>query len=264
MPATDPACARYGGRTTCFSLETDRGLLIIDAGSGIVALGKALSQRATRRDITILLTHFHMDHLLGLPFFLPLFDPSASIRIMSDSQQLSGWQRHLRTYVGQPFFPVELDSVPSALELTNLPQNPSRLDIYGVSVTWSPVRHPQPCLAYRLETAAQSVSIVTDHEPGDPAIDERIEAFCRGSDVLLADAQYTPAEIEAYRGWGHGTWKDALDLAMKSGVSQLVLTHHDPARTDLELDAIVEEARRVFPETVAAAEGMVLPGAVTV
>lgn len=247
---------RYGGETTCFSLATRQGLLIVDAGTGIIALGDQLMRRKKLPPITIMFTHFHIDHVIGLPLFRPLYRRGASVTIMADPHRKENWPDCLRTLVAPPFWPLALRHFGAAIRFQPLPRRDCRMRKYGVEIAWHPLRHPQQCLAYRLDIRKRSFVIATDHELDADATDGSFTDFCRGASVLIGDAQYTPSEYTRQRGWGHGTFSACARLAAASGVGKLFLTHHDPRRTDIQIDRLVSQARRIFPATRAARSGM--------
>jgi phosphoribosyl 1,2-cyclic phosphodiesterase len=255
-PVDGAAFRRYGGSTSCFSLETAQGLLVVDAGTGIAALGDALSRRPALPPITILLTHLHLDHIIGIPSFRPLFRKEASVTFMADPACAGDWQGALTTVAGKPFWPVELLNFGAAIRFEDLPEGP--LSRYGVRVTRRQARHPQGCLSYRLEADGRAIVIATDREHGDAGLDAGARELCQGADVLIHDAQYTPEEYAGRRGWGHSTWEHGARLAVESRVKRLILVSHDPGRSDEEVDRIVAQARAVFPQTIAGAEGMVV------
>ncbi len=253
MPVSGPAF-RYGGRTTCYSLAMPAGLIIVDAGTGLAALGDRLARLAALPPMTLLFTHVHLDHVLGLPLFRPLYRRDADITIRADPRRVESWTAALRGLVAPPFWPLPLDRLGARVRFQALPAGRRRLMLHGAEVSWHPLRHPQQCVAYRLDTAHGAVVVATDHEPGDGPLDRGLESFCRGADLLVADAQYTLAEAAARRGWGHGTWQSCARLAAAAGVRRLLLTHHDRARTDAQVDRLVARARRLFPATRAARE----------
>jgi ribonuclease BN (tRNA processing enzyme) len=128
--------------------------------------------------------------------------------------------------------------------------------VYGVEIAWHPLRHPQQCQAYRFDIQKRSFVLATDHELDADITDRTFTDFCRGASALISDAQYTPAEYSTHRGWGHGTWAACARLAAAAGVGKLILTHHDRRRTDIQIDRLVRQARRIFPATRAARSGM--------
>jgi ribonuclease BN (tRNA processing enzyme) len=268
QPVWGRAFRRYNGNTTCFSLETAEGIVVIDAGTGIASLSGALARRPRVPPITLLFTHFHLDHVMGLSAFAPLSRRDARVTLMGCGAH-AGWRQMLQGVAGRPLWPVELLERGAAVRFATLSQNgwagpPHRpsafpsLTLAGVRVSWCPVRHPQECLSYRLERPGFSVVIATDREHGDRRMDRRFLEFCRNADVLVHDAQYTPEEAPRRRGWGHSTWAQAARVAGEAGVRELILTSYDPGRTDTALDAMVAKARREFRATRGVGETLTL------
>ncbi|MFA7159090.1 MAG: MBL fold metallo-hydrolase [Kiritimatiellia bacterium] len=256
MPVSGRPFLKYGGHTTCFCLTTGHGKVIIDAGTGLALLGE--NAREQTQPATLLFTHFHLDHVIGLPFFRRLYNPAARLRIMADSSRPDKWRASLANLIRPPYWPLRLKDLPCAVEMRDLPRVKKCLSIYGARISWCRVIHPQGCLAYRIDAASGSAAIVTDHEQGVLPHAPGLLALCRGCDSLIYDAQYLPGEIEAHRGWGHGTWREAVALARAAGAGELILTHHDVARRDEEIDRMVGKARRHFKNTSAAHSGMII------
>jgi len=256
MSISGRAFSRHGGETTCFSLATRQGILIIDAGTGIIALGNQLMRQRNLPPITIMFTHLHLDHVMGLPLFKPLYRRDAAITLMADPHRKEHWPNYLKTLIAPPFWPLDLRHTGAAIRFKQLPRHNRHMYAYGVRIAWHPLRHPQQCLAYRLKTPQRTFVIATDHELNADAAGRALPDFCRGASVLIADAQYTPSEYHARHGWGHGTWAACFRLAAMAGVGKLILTHHDYRRQDLQIDRLVSQAQRVFPATRAARSGM--------
>lgn len=249
---------KYGGHTTCFSVATDRGLLIIDAGTGITDVAADIRKRPELPLITLLFTHFHMDHVVGLPVFDPVYNSKAQITIHADPRRKDNWKETLGNFMAKPYWPVGLGDCAADMSLQDLPIDTGSLDRHGIHITWFRVPHPQQCLAYRLDMPGFSVVVATDMEHDTNGVQAAFATFCRAADYLICDAHYTPAEYPSHCGWGHSTWEAAAMIAAKSEVCGLILTHHAPTRPDAEIDAIVDQARKVFPNTAAARDGMVL------
>ena len=197
-PVCGEQALRYGGDTTCFSLTTPDTMVIVDAGTGICSLGDRLAKQATR-NILILFTHFHLDHLIGLPGFQPLYDPRSEITLFGDATHPAGWQETLGAFMRTPFWPVSLEALPARPAFDDLAPGGGPLRVGDAEIRWCPLNHPQGCLAFRIDGPQQSWAIVTDHECGDPAIDSRLRDFCDHVDVLVCDAHYTPKEYPAHR-----------------------------------------------------------------
>lgn len=247
---------RYGGETTCFSLATNSGLIVVDAGTGIIALGDELMRLPKLPPITILFTHFHLDHLIGLPLFKPLYRKNASITLMADPQRKENWRASLQTLFAPPYWPLELRNFGAKLNFKILPRQGMRLPLYGAEIAWHPLRHPQHCVAYRLKYNRRAYVVATDHELDAVPDDTSFRNFCRKADVLIADAQYTPTEYPTRYDWGHGTWAACARLAAAAEARELILTHHDICRTDKQVDRLARKARQIFPATRAARCGM--------
>ena len=241
-----PETVRYGGETACVAIagSAPDHLLILDAGSGIRPLGAAIGERITRIDI--FLSHLHLDHIVGLGFFAPLFRASTSITIWGPPATSPLLDR-LGRYLSPPLFPVRLRDAAAHLELREAPERPVRIGEF--TITAAPVIHPDPALGYRIEAQGRSVTYLPDHEPAlgpsfpsDPVWTSGAE-IARDVDLLIHDAQYTADEYETRVGWGHSTVADAVAFANLAGARELVLFHHDPARDDDQLDALLREAQ---------------------
>ncbi|MEM7392848.1 MAG: MBL fold metallo-hydrolase [Verrucomicrobiota bacterium] len=258
MAEAGPHLVKYGGNTTCFTLETEAGMIIIDAGTGMHHVNRELSGRETVPPVVILYTHFHLDHIIGLPIFGPLYRPDTDIVFMADPGRDCDWKEELRAFMRRPYWPVELKECASTRTFSPLPSDVSEVDVFGVKVSWNEIPHPQKSLAYRLKAEDQTVVVATDteYETADEA--GALIELSRDADYLLFDCQYLPEEFEKFRGYGHSTWQTGVEIAKRSNVKYLIMTHHAPGRTDAQVDAIVADAQQVFPHTVGARENMVL------
>ncbi len=245
---------RVGGNTSCVEVRAATGeSYILDAGTGIRLLGLARGQSETpQRDLHIFLTHFHWDHLQGLPFFTPLY--SARNRITFHSAcPAAELQQVLQGQMSNPYFPVRFDLVAAELRFEQLRGSAARFG--EVQISSFPLHHPGGACGYAIEAGGARVVYATDHEHGDERADAGLMAAARNADVLIYDAQFTPEEYAAHKGWGHSTWLEATGLAEAACVKHLVLFHHDPGHSDEEMQRIVEQARERFPNTSLAIEG---------
>ena len=254
VPVSGAQFQRYGGATTCFEidLESDHRLFI-DAGTGALSVNS--EPVSGPRRFTFLLTHLHWDHTLALPFFAPLYEAQNEFDFHGHRSGSLGIGEALDTVMQPPWFPVSFSSAPSTKRFHHLEGEP--FSVEDISITYTRLYHPQGVTGYRLERDGAVLVVATDVEHGDDDSDRAVRELARGADVLIYDAQYHPVEYQDGKvGWGHSTWKAATDLARDAAVKCLILTSHDPARTDDEIDAIVAMARENFPNADAAAEGM--------
>lgn len=248
---------RYGGETTCFEIRAGDALVLVDCGSGARNFGLDLCQ-ASPQSFDLLFTHTHLDHICGLPFFKPAFDTRFNVNAWAGHfQDGTSLVDIVSRIMSPPIFPVAADTLKAVSFLTfeagkNLPRE-DELVIRTVKLN-----HPGGACGYRFEFGGKSICIITDHEHGDPDIDANVLLFVRGADIMIYDAMFTDAEYEAYRGWGHSTWQKAVALARAANVKVPVLFHHDPNRSDDELDKIGIEAQAAYPGTLVAREGMLL------
>ncbi len=237
----------FGGNTSCFQIQSGRDSIIIDAGSGIRELGRTLKGV---RDIDIFLTHFHWDHILGIPFFAPLFLPNFTVTFHSFPTP-SEIQSRLHVQMSAPFFTLDFDQAAAKREFRDVSQVFSK---GALQVTAFPLNHPQGAVGYRVEAGARRIVIATDVEHGNAKLDKTLREYAEGADLLVYDAQYTPEEYEARRGWGHSHYAEAANVARDAGVKQLLLSHHDPTHTDTDMARIEQQARALFENTFAARE----------
>ncbi len=260
IPTPGQRTVRYGGNTACVEVRAaDGSLLVLDAGTGLRELGLSLNG-AGPLEMELLLSHLHWDHIQGIPFFRPAYDPTTRIRIHGPAQQ-----RPLHDMLGvgmdDPFFPVNLDGIPAQLVIDDLASDGQvRLGAFDVRAT--KVFHPAPCLAYRVEADGRALVYATDTEDPFSGRENPVIALATGADTLVHDAQYLERDFKPT--WGHSTIDTAVDVALRAGVRRLVLYHHDPDRTDDALDLIGVEAQKRAHESdpglevVVAKEGLAL------
>jgi len=236
-------------------LRTSTGVLAVDAGTGLAAAlnGHPEAESSGVLNLAVLFTHFHLDHVVGLPLLRALYLPTATIQVTGDPRR--DWQSAIRGLIGGPYWPVDLHKAGATIVWQPAPQVSETLTVQGVRVSACPVWHPQGCLAYRLEVDGRTYVVATDREIGHPELDPLFIDFCRGADVLVHDAHYLPEEYPRFQGWGHSTFQGAVAVAREAGVGRLVLTHHDARRTDEDIDRLLDRARKIFPDTDAAVEG---------
>jgi phosphoribosyl 1,2-cyclic phosphodiesterase len=263
IPTPSPGFLGVGGNTPCMQVVCNfdasgqsRELLIFDAGSGIRALGAQIAAwPQAPAAIHIFFTHFHWDHVQGLPYFSPLFSPVTHL-VFHSAHPPERLRAVLAAQMEAPYFPICFDQVAATMEFRQIGAVPQR---FG-SVTVEPFKlhHPQGSVGYRIVHPRKTAVYATDHEHGDSTSDAGLISMSQGADVLVYDAQYTPTEYESRFGWGHSTWQEGIRIAKQTGTKQLVLFHHDPDRDDEAVRRIELEARQQFSATVAAYEGLLL------
>jgi phosphoribosyl 1,2-cyclic phosphodiesterase len=244
-----------GGNTACVDVVAGDTRIILDAGTGLRALGNERMASGVRNS-TILLSHLHWDHVAGLQFFTPVYVPGFRTEIASGPNGVMSHDEAIRSLFKAPFFPVGFDDLGGTVTTRELRAN-DRFQIGDITVTMAKLNHPDPVYGFRLEHDGHSIVYATDTEHF-ACVDPTLKKLAAGADILIYDAQYTPEEYPSKVGWGHSTWLAGAELARAAGVPQLVLFHHDPGRTDAQLAQLEAQAAANLPGTVAAREGMVL------
>lgn len=261
LPVPGPGTVRFGGNTACVSVEADGTVVVLDAGTGIKDLGAALAGGEDR--IVLLLTHPHWDHLMGMPFFAPLYEQDRAIEVVAFEGE------------GEPFSALQmLDGVHFPIHWEDLPADVRHaqgdgigiLAEHGFEVRRLRLNHPGGAFGFRLAHEGASMVYMTDNEidppQGGATPFQSLVAFCAGTDVLCHDAQYVSGEHHDRWGWGHSSLPRVCDLAVAAEVRHLVLFHHDPDRTDAQVAEMEAEARRILQPAgircTAAHEGLAL------
>ena len=261
IPAPAPANQRYGGNTSCVSVETDDRILIIDAGTGIRPLGHDLLE--TDKPIYIALTHVHSDHVEGFPFFKPLYEEGRTIHVLDHVYEDTQWS--LLERLDGFHFPLTPNAIPATVHRVE-GDGVAYLNDQGFPLTRRPINHPGGAYGYRIALNGRTVVHIPDNEIDPPgpaeASFEALVDFCAGADVLVHDAQYLWDDVPEKSGWGHSILRDACRLAREAEVGHLVLFHHDPERCDDALDAMQEQAQNSLSKhgigCTAAYEGLTL------
>ncbi|MGE4298382.1 MAG: MBL fold metallo-hydrolase [Desulfovibrionaceae bacterium] len=249
IPVSGATYDRYGGDTTCLEIRNaDDEILIVDGGSGIRRLGNGLVRQG-RLACTMLFTHVHWDHMLGVPFFKPVYMPQASIRVLGCPVKQGSMEKHLAEAMKRPYFPIPFHQLASGITFDNACSLDEPFSFGPMAISSIPLSHPNVGLGYRFEENGKRFVLLTDneleHRHRGGATFEDYAAFAAGADVLFHDAEYTGDEYKITKTWGHSTYTRALELAMEAGVARFGLFHHNQDRGDDALDAMVDHCRAI-------------------
>lgn len=261
-----PVCERgfqeFGGNTTCVAVMDDSkkgDVLIFDAGTGIRRLGKELMQRPFHSEdkIVMAFSHFHWDHLQGFPFFAPAYDASKNIDViaMGEDLDIPSLKSIFADQMQSTYFPVSLDNMGASFSF-HLKKRNEEVFMTGATGKLLAKRHSHPggAYGYRLEVNGKVFVYCTDVEHGE-TIDPEVVAFAKNADLLIHEAQYTPEELPKFRGWGHSSWEQAIEVAKLAGVKKLYMTHHDPDHDDAFIRAEEKKCQALFKNCFFAREG---------
>jgi len=261
VPVPGPATMRYGGNTACLELQADDGgRLVFDAGTGIRVLGASLDL-SKKQELHILISHPHWDHISGFPFFTPIYIPGNSITVYGPGTFEMSLDDIINGQMKYSYFPVR--TVELLADITFRQLEEERLTIGSFTIDTITLNHPVACLGYSVRYEDRKFVYLGDNEPyfnlykdeKDKEMNEfvnnlnrRLGDFVQGADILVADAQYLPAEYASKVGWGHSTTHHVVNMALKGGVKKVFFFHHEPARSDDELDLIVAHYRNKISE----------------
>ena len=258
-----PDTAGVGGNTSCVEVLCGGTRIILDAGTGLRRLGDALLAQKAPVEASLLLSHFHWDHMQGLPFFVPAYLPSTKLAIYGGASGIMSLRDALAYQMSEPVFPVRLDDLRAQLTTHDVRAGES-FEVGEAVVRVAKGNHPGGVHAYRIDHAGRSIVFATDTEHF-ACVDPQLRMLAEGAVMLIYDAQYTPEEYRgepsgarSKAGWGHSTYLAGAELAKAAGVGQLVLFHHDPTRSDTQVEDLEKRAKGLFLETIAAREGMEL------
>lgn len=258
IACASPRHIKYGGNTSCVEVVAGDNRFILDAGTGIRPLGKEFLQEGVRT-ITLLLTHTHWDHINGLPFFRPAYDPTRRMHIFAGHlKNQGGIEKVLSQQMHEPVFPVPLEAMRAIVEFEDFTAGESFTLNGGVRIRTAPLNHPNCATGYRIEYEGHAACYVTDTEHTPGRLDENILGLIEGADLVIYDSTYTDAEFPARIGWGHSTWQEGIRLCRAAGAKRLAIFHHEPDHEDDFMDAIAAEAEATWGASFVAREGMVV------
>jgi phosphoribosyl 1,2-cyclic phosphodiesterase len=257
IPCPGPNTVRYGGNTSCVEVKCGDHRLVFDAGSGLRMLGLALADEPGPVDIDLFLSHCHIDHLIGLPFFVPAFVTGNRLRLWAGNLKAAGGvQETVRKLVSYPLFPIEIEAAQGKIEFNDFTPGDVLTPRPNINVMTTALNHPGGATGYRVEFGGRAMAYITDTELGADAIDPALLELARDASIVIIDTTYTDEELPEHVGWGHSSWQQAVRLANEAGVGKLYLFHHDPEHDDDEMDRIAAAAAKARSGTVVAKEGL--------
>lgn len=262
IPAPGSETVRYGGNTSCVEMRAGGKRLIFDGGTGLRVLGKQLMKQMPI-EAYMFFTHSHWDHIQGFPFFMPAFVKGNCFHIYGAiAPNGATMKQRLSDQMLHPNFPVPIQVMQSDLKFYDLFPG-DQMQIGDITIETGPLNHPNTAMGYRVTWQGRTVVYATDTEHYPDRLDENLLYLARDANVLIYDACYTDEEYHDPKspkiGWGHSTWQEAIKLAKAAGVQKAVIFHHDPNHSDDFLDDVESQVRAVFPNSVLAREGMILP-----
>lgn len=265
-----PTHFKVGGNTSCVEVNVDDTVLICDAGTGIIPLGNKLVAEAKNKEVMIVLTHYHWDHICGLPFFVPAFIPDWNLTFFGPGDSKQDVKQKLDSQMQAPYFPVGTESWMA--NINYLDPRDAKLSTGSIEISYHNVHHPGVTYGYRIKAANKTIIYVSDNECQflDKSIKQKMSEFTeeeqqifqdmnreeyeyelntiRGADILIHDAQYTPEDYETKRGWGHSCYVDVVNYAIDADVKELYLYHHDPYNDDDAIDNIHQKCQAMIQE----------------
>ena len=246
IPVTGPETTQYGGNTSCTVVTEDDCILVLDGGSGMQKF--TLLNNTVIKRVDILLTHLHLDHIQGLGFFSPFYDPSVEVHIWGPASHRQSLHSRLSRYLSPPLFPVLLRDLPCTLVMHEIENSSFEIGPFTIESRF--VIHPGPTVGFRVSGKHSVFAYIPDHEPALGSIGMHADKkwisgidLALHADLLLHDAQYTAQEYKVKFGWGHSSMDDAIKFAALSEVKHLLLSHHDPSRSDEQLNELFADLK---------------------
>jgi phosphoribosyl 1,2-cyclic phosphodiesterase len=252
--ASGPEFVGFGGHTPCVEIRCGARLFVVDAGTGIAPLGMSLGPRAPA-EIDLLFSHFHLDHVSGLPFFKPaLLSQDRVIRTYCGHLDGANGAEALDRLFSPPIFPVRLDQLPARFEHHGFRAGDPLTFLDGTTVETHALNHPGGATGFRFRHGGRSACYISDVEHSDPWPDPGLAAFVQGADLVIYDGMFSESEYSSCRGWGHSTWQKGVELCRAADVKGLAIFHLYPGHTDAFLEAVEAEMKKVMPSAFIARE----------
>lgn len=260
-----------GGNTSCVEIRVDDHILLCDAGTGLIAFGNEMMKQKDVRKLLIILTHYHWDHICGLPFFVPAFVPDWDISIFGPCHSSKDIEEYVSAQMRAPYFPVGTETWLAHINYPS-PNDDHTMDYGPIAISYQNVHHPGTTYGYRIKAGNKTIIYISDNEclfleksitqQFEDMSDEEKELYesmrkeeydseirlIEGADILIHDAQYTPEDYQAKRGWGHSCYIDTVNTAIAAGVKELYLYHHDPNYDDKRMEEIDNHAQQIIKE----------------
>lgn len=249
----------FGGNTSCVEIRSNKNeLIIFDMGTGLRDLGNSIIKNDSDiRDINIVLSHFHYDHILGFLMFIPLFIDKYNVNIYAPGETDNEIESKFQSFLNPHFWPVNMDMFTSKITFNHY--TPGAFNISeNIKITNSPHGHPGGANSLRVDIDRFSVTYVTDCEHPTNHLNQNVVDIAKNTDILIHDAQYTPEQMHSHKGWGHSSWENCVNVAKAANVKKLALFHHNPDHGNPILEHIEKDAKDIFVNTFSAREGMEL------
>lgn len=257
IPTADTDKYRIGGDTSCVEFTPPDGThVIFDGGTGVRGLGNIIGrEHDTTYDIHIFLSHTHWDHIIGLPFFAPIHQPFANVIFYGPKRASNSLERTIQGLFTSPYFPLEPDDIKAQVTFVELEKGRHEF-AHGLVVECAPHPHPNGAMSYRIEADNFAVAYITDIEHTKGKLVKSVIELSRGADALIHDSHFHREDLPLHRSWGHSSWEECTEVALQAKVKKLFLFHFSPNYSDYDVFDMEQRARKVFPDTIAAYQGL--------